>query len=181
MAAGGELRFRRHHRLVEGRRASSAHNSVRRRARSVGRRDVGHPANWHQFPGHPVCLAAGGTASQVRSHSDSRQDAGIDVLSRGGLMKLGFVVFITAATAVLVGIAWVQSGGLKQRAMLSAGTPEEAVQALMSEIQAHDYQQAYASLDRSSGTDLDSFTRDVAGSDGSLRTYSSLHSADTSP
>ncbi len=65
--------------------------------------------------------------------------------------------------------------------MFSAVTPEEAVQALMSQIQAHNYQQAYASLDRSSDTDLASFIRDMAGSDGSLRTYSSLQSADVSP
>jgi hypothetical protein len=96
-------------------------------------------------------------------------------------MKWTLVIFLTAATAVLVAIAWLQSGGLKQRAMFSANTPEEAVQALMSEIQAHDYQRAYALLDRSSDTDLASFTRDVAGSDGSLRTYSSLQSADVSP
>jgi len=65
--------------------------------------------------------------------------------------------------------------------MFSAVTPEQAVQALMSQIQAHDYQQAYASLDRSTDTDLASFIRDVAGSDSSLRTYSSLQSADVSP
>ncbi len=51
----------------------------------------------------------------------------------------------------------------------------------MSEIQAHNYQQAYASLDPSSNTDLASFIREMAGSDGSLRTYSSLQSADVSP
>ncbi len=65
--------------------------------------------------------------------------------------------------------------------MFSAATPEEAVQALMSEVQAHDYQGAYASLDRSSDTDVVAFTREMAGSDGSLRTYSSLQSADVSP
>src|SRR5271166_5505683 len=96
-------------------------------------------------------------------------------------MKLGLVAFLTAATVVLVALAWLQSGGLKQHAMVSAATPEAAVQALMSEIQAHDYQQAYASLDRSSDTDFASFLRDVAGSDGSLRTYSSLQTADLSP
>ena len=81
----------------------------------------------------------------------------------------------------LVAFAWLQSGGLKQHAMFSAATPEEAVQALMSKIQAHDYQQAYASLDRSSDTDLASFIREMAGSDGSLRTYSSLQTAEVSP
>jgi hypothetical protein len=96
-------------------------------------------------------------------------------------MKWGLATFIAIATVVLVAIAWVQSGGLKQHAMFSAETPEAAVQALMSEIQAHNYQQAYALLDPSSNTDLASFTREVAGSDGSLRTYSTLQTADVSP
>jgi hypothetical protein len=96
-------------------------------------------------------------------------------------MKWGLVAFLTVATVVLVAIAWLQSGGLKQHAMFAAVTPEEAVQALMSQIQAHNYQRAYASLDRSSDTDLASFTRDMAGSDGSLRTYSSLQTAEVSP
>lgn len=96
-------------------------------------------------------------------------------------MKWLLVTFLAVATTVLVVIAWVQSGGLKQHAMFSAVTPEEAVQALMSQIQARNYQQAYASLDRSSDTDLASFTREIAGSDGSLRTYSSLQTAEVSP
>ncbi len=96
-------------------------------------------------------------------------------------MKWVLVAVLTIATVVLVAIAWLQSGGLKQHAMFAASTPEEAVQVLMSEIQAHNYQRAYASLDPNSNTDLASFTRELAGSDGSLRTYSSLQSADVSP
>ena len=96
-------------------------------------------------------------------------------------MKWALVAFLAIATAALVALAWLQSGGLKQRAMFSAVTPEAAVQAVMSEIQAHNYKKAYASLDPSSDTDLESFTRDVAGSDGSLRTYSSLQTAEVSP
>ena len=96
-------------------------------------------------------------------------------------MKWGLVAFLAIATAVLVALAWLQSGGLKQHAMLSAATPEEAVQALMSQIQAHNFEQAYASLDRSSDTDLASFTRELVGSDGSLRTYSWLQTAEVSP
>jgi hypothetical protein len=96
-------------------------------------------------------------------------------------MKWGLVAFVAVSTAVLVALGWLQSGGLKQHAMFSAVTPEQAVQALMSQIQAHNYQQAYASLDPASDTDYSSFIRDVAGSDGSLRTYSSLQTADVSP
>ncbi|HEY3974152.1 MAG TPA: hypothetical protein VGM18_14185 [Candidatus Sulfotelmatobacter sp.] len=95
-------------------------------------------------------------------------------------MRWVLAIFIAAATVVLVAIAWMQSGGMTQHAMFQAHTPEQAVQALMSQIQAHNYQQAYASLDHSSDTDLASFIRDVAGSDGSLRTYSSLQTADVS-
>ncbi|MFZ1141224.1 MAG: hypothetical protein WAN76_18730 [Candidatus Sulfotelmatobacter sp.] len=96
-------------------------------------------------------------------------------------MRWGLAFFLTIATVVLVAIAWLQSGGMKEHSIFSARTPEAAVQALMSDIQAHDFQRAYASLDPSSNTDLESFTRDVAGIDGSLRTYSSLQSADVSP
>ena len=96
-------------------------------------------------------------------------------------MKWMLVAIVAIATGALVAVAWFQSGGASRRAMLSAATPEEAVQALMSEIQAHDYQRAYASLDPSSDTDPESFIRDVAGSDGSLRSYSALQSADVSP
>jgi hypothetical protein len=96
-------------------------------------------------------------------------------------VKWGLAFFITVATVTLVAFAWLQSGGLSQRAMFAATTPEAAVLALMNKIQAHDYQQAYASLDPSSDTDLASFTSDVAGSNGSLRTYSSLQTADVSP
>src|ERR1039457_3339282 len=96
-------------------------------------------------------------------------------------MRWGLVTFLAIATVVLVAIAWLQSGGAKQHAIFSAVTPEEAVQALMSQIQAHNYQQAYASLDRSSGTDLASFIRDMAGRDGRPGTYSSPQNADGLP
>ncbi len=96
-------------------------------------------------------------------------------------MKWGLIAILTVVTVILITLAWLQSGGLKKHSMVSARTPEEAVQSLMSEIQAHDNQQAYASLDRSSNIDFASFVSDVAGSDGSLRTYSSLENADVTP
>lgn len=96
-------------------------------------------------------------------------------------MKWPLVALITLVTFALVALAWFQSGGANRHAMFSAATPDEAVRALMSQIQSHDYQAAYASLDPSSDTDMESFVRDVAGSDGSLRSYSSLQSTDVSP
>ena len=96
-------------------------------------------------------------------------------------MRLVLAAFLAIATVVLVAIAWAQSGGMQQHAMFLAATPEAAVQALMRDIQSRNYQRAYDSLDRSSDTDPAAFIRDVAGSDGSLRTYSSLQTADVSP
>lgn len=96
-------------------------------------------------------------------------------------MKWPLAFVIIVGTALLVAVAWVQSGGLKQHATFAAATPEAAVQALMSKIQAHDFQQAFKLLDPSSDADLPSFVRDVGGADGSLRTYSSLQSTDVSP
>lgn len=96
-------------------------------------------------------------------------------------MKWALIVVLSVGTAVLAVFGWLQSGGLSQHAMRSAATPEEAVRSLMSDIQAHRYDHAYAALDPSSNTDLQSFIRDVGGSDGSLRTYSSLQSTDVSP
>jgi len=89
--------------------------------------------------------------------------------------------FITIATVILVALAWFQSGAVKQRAMSSAATPEEAVRALMNQIQNHNFQRAYAALDPTSDNDLASFTREMAGTEGSLRSYSSLQSVDVSP
>jgi len=51
----------------------------------------------------------------------------------------------------------------------------------MSQIQNHSFQRAYASLDPSSDNDLASFSREMAGTEGSLRSYSSLQSVDVSP
>ncbi|MGD0215287.1 MAG: hypothetical protein ABSB87_18870 [Terriglobales bacterium] len=96
-------------------------------------------------------------------------------------MKWGLVAVIAIVTVLLITYAWMQSGGLKQHAMLSGDTPEAAMQALMSQLQAHNYQQAYASLDPSSNTDLASLVREMDGSDGSLRTYSSLQNAEVAP
>ena len=96
-------------------------------------------------------------------------------------MRWATTGLITLATIVLVAIAWIQSGGLKQHGIFSATTPEQAVSALMQEVQSRDYERAYSSLDPSSDIDKASFIRDVAGSDSSLRTYSTLQSADESP
>ncbi|MGH9494774.1 MAG: hypothetical protein ACRD3B_07245 [Candidatus Sulfotelmatobacter sp.] len=96
-------------------------------------------------------------------------------------MKWLLALGITAVTVLLVAAAWLQSGGLKQHVTFAAATPEAAVQGLMAKLQARDYQQAFKLIDPSSDIDLPSFVRDVGGTDGSLRTYSTLQSTDVSP
>ena len=182
-AAGGRWRVTTRARLRCGQKMTRHPRAKCRRMRCPlrGKACSGDSADWQQLSGNSVCdVAAGAAAGPGSGHVASEAPQGA-YTPEAGAHEMGIGSSITALTAFLVGIAWVQSGGLQQHAMCSAGTPEEAVQALMSEIQARDYPRAYSALDPTSGTDYSSFVRDVAGSDGSLRTYSSLQSADVSP
>lgn len=96
-------------------------------------------------------------------------------------MKYSLALILIIATVILVAAGWVQAGGMKIRAERSAATPEEAVRTLLTDIQAHNWDHAYAMLDPSNDTQQADFVREVAGSDGSLRTYSSLHSFEIWP
>jgi hypothetical protein len=91
-------------------------------------------------------------------------------------MKYTLPVIILIVTVGLVGIAWVQSGGLAKREMRSAGTPQEAVESLLSDIQARNWDEAYAQLANKNDIEKPELIRELNGSDGSLRTYSSLQS-----
>ncbi len=89
-------------------------------------------------------------------------------------MKRFLPMFILVVTLVLVGIAWVQSGGLTRREMRAAGTPQEAVESLLSDVQARKWDDTYAQLANKNDIDKPALIRELNGSDGSLRTYSSL-------
>lgn len=93
-------------------------------------------------------------------------------------MKRGLPAFIVVVTLVLIGIAWFQSGVTERREVRSAGTPEHAVQLMLSQIQARNFDAAYARLANRSDVDREAFTRELAGSYGSLLTYASLESYD---
>jgi len=89
-------------------------------------------------------------------------------------MKLLLPTFIFVATAALMAIGWVQSGGIARHEIYSASTPEEAIQSFMANIQSRAWGRAYAQLANAGDVDKADFVRDLAGSNGSLRTYSSL-------
>src|SRR5207302_11306819 len=96
-------------------------------------------------------------------------------------MKAFLPIVIVVATAALVAMAWVQSGGLAMHEMRSAGTPQEAVEALMTDIQARDWDRAYARLANNADVEKPAFIHDLSGTDGSLRTYSALQSFNVWP
>jgi len=96
-------------------------------------------------------------------------------------MKTLLALGITVVTLLLVMIAWFQAGGLTRHEISTSATAEEAVQALMADIQARNWDRAYSRLDRGNGVEKTAFIRDIAGSDGSLRTYGSLQGFDIYP
>lgn len=96
-------------------------------------------------------------------------------------MKRGLALIILIVTALLLAAGWLQAGGMKTRAERSRSTPDEAVRALLADIQVHNWNAAFASLDHSNDIQQSDFVREIAGSDGSLRTYSSLQSFDLWP
>lgn len=83
-------------------------------------------------------------------------------------------IVIAVATAALVAAATVHPDELAP-----AKSPDGAVQALYLHAKNRDFKGAYQYVAPSSNTDEQSFIKDLAGRDGSLRTYSNLQSVDT--
>ncbi len=89
---------------------------------------------------------------------------------------LALAIFV--ATVLLVGVAWLQSGGIARQQMRSAQTPEEAVRLLLTNAQGHRWDDAYSRLANAPDVDKAAFIRDFDGSNGSLLTYASIESFD---
>jgi hypothetical protein len=79
---------------------------------------------------------------------------------------------------IVLAAALIAAATLHTSAIAPAATPERAVQSLLSHIKSHDVPGAYRFVVSGAGSQ-DDFTRDVAGEEGNLRTYSSLQSFDT--
>jgi len=90
-------------------------------------------------------------------------------------------IVLAIVTLVLIVIAWFNSGGVERREIQSASAPDQAVRLMFSQIQAHNYDAAYARLANRSDVDKTVFTREFEGSYGSLLTYASLENFDVSP
>ena len=93
-------------------------------------------------------------------------------------MKVILPFVLGTITLLLVVMAWFQSGGAARREMRSANTPDQAVRLMLSQIQAHNFDAAYARLANRNDVDKNSFVREFAGSYNSLLTYAALESFD---
>ncbi len=89
-------------------------------------------------------------------------------------MKRILPILIIILTVVLVAMATIQPNQLSP-----AKSPQGAVQALLDRVKAHDYRGAYAYVAQTGDTNEQAFAADLAGRNGSLRTYSSLAQVDT--
>ena len=96
-------------------------------------------------------------------------------------MKYLVPIFITAATVVLIAMAWFDSGGMERERMRSSSTPEEAVRLLLTRAQARDWERAYALLGNHDDVEKSAFIADLAGSNGSLLTFANLEKFDLWP
>ena len=89
-------------------------------------------------------------------------------------MKRALPILLIVLAVVLVAMATIQPNQLSP-----ARSPEGAVQAVLDHVKARDFHGAYAYVAKTGDNDEQAFASDLAGRNGSLRTYSSLAQVDT--
>src|SRR5205085_8067637 len=87
-------------------------------------------------------------------------------------------VLIIVLTVLFVAVAWYQSGGVERHRMQAGQTPEEAVRLMLTDAQSRKWDEAYTRLANASEVDKADFIHDLAGGNGSLRTYAGLETFD---
>lgn len=83
-------------------------------------------------------------------------------------------IFFAVLTLGLIAL-----GAIHKSATAPASTPEGAVQSMLGNAKSRDWKDAFTYVDPSSNIDLQAFTRDLAGHNGSLRTYSQIDDINT--
>jgi hypothetical protein len=107
-------------------------------------------------------------------------------------MRLALPIVLVAITLGLIAAALFglgQSGGTVGIAAgsalpgltPSAGTPEQALANLFTDLRRRNWDRAFAALSKSSGVDEPAFIQDWIGTNGSLRTFSNLEGYDSRP
>lgn len=107
-------------------------------------------------------------------------------------MKFILPVILVAATVVLMtlaifgvgqnsGTVGIASGSAVAGLGSKADTPEQAVAGFLTDIRRRNWDRAYAAVSKTSGVDEPSFIQDWTGSNGSLRTFSTLETYESRP
>src|ERR1700751_2655401 len=107
-------------------------------------------------------------------------------------MKFILPIVLVVVTAILIGLALVGGGQARGTVGIAAGsalpglspnanTPEKGISNLLAEVKRRNWDRAYASLAKSNRVDEPTFIQDWTGSNGSLRSFSSLESFDARP
>jgi hypothetical protein len=100
------------------------------------------------------------------------------------------LVFVVTAALIAIGLSGsgsaartlgVVSGSALPGLTPTAGTPEQAITNLLTAVQRRDWNGAHAQLANSSEVDETQFTKELAGSGGSIRSLSTLQSWDLNP
>src|SRR5258708_16594409 len=100
-------------------------------------------------------------------------------------MKLAIPMIILVVTLALItvsplftgrlgGTVGIASGGALPGLKSAATSPEQAVAGFLADVQKRDWNSAHARLADAASVDQSLWTRELAGSDGSLRSFSSL-------
>jgi hypothetical protein len=107
-------------------------------------------------------------------------------------MKIVLPVILVAVTAGLIILAFTGVGSARGTVGIAggsalygltpkAGTPQQAVDNLFIDVQRHNWTRAYDQLSKTSASDKQQFIQDWIGSNGSLRSFSSLEGFDPRP
>lgn len=86
---------------------------------------------------------------------------------------------ILAIILAVLAVVLIAAATIRTTELAPAKTPQGAVQSLLARVKGNDYAGAFSYVAKGSNTDQQSFTRDVRGSNASLRTYSALQKFDT--
>src|SRR5579872_2340598 len=107
-------------------------------------------------------------------------------------MKLALPILLVAVTAGLMVLALVGPGTAHGTVGIAAGSafygltpkassPQQALTNLLVDVQRRNWDRAYANVSKASAVDEQSFIQDWLGSNGSLRSFSSLEGFDPRP
>jgi hypothetical protein len=105
-------------------------------------------------------------------------------------MKFILPIILVVATAVLIVLALFGAGQARGTVGIVSGsavytpkasTPEQAAKNLLVDVQRRNWDRAFAAIAKTSTVDKQSFIQDWTGSNGSLRSFSSLEGFDSRP